>query len=111
MVVEVPFRLQDAKLCRQDVRDGFLRSRFAGRAGDADDGLAPKFADGERQALERGERVWDNDDASSIRIARNAIIANDGGDCAGGEGGVDEIVSVEVVAVDSEEEVAGLHGA
>src|SRR6266545_3910576 len=111
MIVEVPLRLQYRVASRQHMGDGFLGSGFAGGARDTDYRLAPQAAHGPGQRLECGERVINGQQAGLYRETRQLIFADHRRDSATFQSLVDEVVTVEALALHREEKLAGLNGA
>ncbi len=57
VIVEIAFRLEDAKAGREHVRDRFLGRRLTGRTGDGNERLAPYAPHASAELLQGGERV------------------------------------------------------
>ncbi len=109
MIVEVSFRLEHAETAAEDVRDGFLGGRLARRTRDAHDWLSPKPPNGGGQRLQGDEGVVDREQAGLHREAGQLILAHDRGDGAAFQRLMHEVVAVEALALDREEEFAGLN--
>ena len=111
VIVEVALGAVDAVFGGQQVRDGLFRGGLAHRTGDADGGFSPQFSDSGGEGLERDESVVDGEQVFGIGVARELIFADYGCERAAGEGGLNEVVTVEALAFYGKEEIAGLDGA
>src|SRR3954466_1168675 len=111
VIVEVSFRLHDAKTPRENVRNGFFRGRLPRRTGDRDQRLAPAGTDRGSESLEGHECVVDDQQLACIRKAGYAFAIHDRSQSPILQSGFHIVVPIQAFALHREEELARLDGA
>ena len=98
VIVEIAFRLQDAKFSAQNLRDGFLGSGFASRASHANERLAPNAAYCRAQGLQGWQSLPDDQQTTSAGEAADLIGGYYRAGCALRQSGFNKIMAIQPLA-------------
>src|SRR5438105_11477468 len=111
VIVEIAFRLQDAKFSAQDLRDGFLGSGFASRASHANERLAPNAAHCRAQGLQGWQSLPDGQQMTSGGEAADLISGYYRAGCALRQSGFNKIMPIQPLAAYRKKKLARLDSA